>query len=163
MIESIAFYSLAAVVLVSALLVVTLRNAVHSALALGLCLAAVAGVFASLGADFLFGGQLLVYVGGIAVLVTFVVMLLGRTSDLHLRQVNQQWAAALLICAITGAGLWRLGRGFLACAAPAAGSPTTRSIGLLMLGDFMLPFELISLLLLAALLGAIFFSRAGSK
>ena len=159
MIEAIAFYCMAAVALAGALLVVSLRNTVHSALALGLSLSGVAGVFACLGADFLFAGQLLIYVGAIAILIVFVVMLLGRTSDLHLRQVNEQWAAALLVCAITGAGLWRSSSlfGHEASLVPAAA--TTRSIGLLMLGDYALPFELISLVLLAALLGAIFFSH----
>jgi NADH-quinone oxidoreductase subunit J len=159
MIETIAFYCMAAVALTGAVLVVSLRNTVHSALALGLSLSGVAGLFACLGADFLFAGQLLIYVGGIAILIVFVVMLLGRTSDLHLRQVNQQWAAALLVCAITGAGLWRLAGLFQHVAASLPAAATTRSIGLLMLGDYALPFELISLVLLAALLGAVFFSR----
>lgn len=159
MIESIAFYSMAAVTIVGALLVVSLRNTVHSALALGLSLSGVAGIFACLGADFLFAGQLLIYVGGIAILIVFVVMLLGRTSDLNLRQVNEQWAAALLICGITGAMLWRLGRLFSHAAALVPSVPTTRALGLLLLGDYALPFELISLVLLAALLGAVFFSR----
>jgi NADH-quinone oxidoreductase subunit J len=163
MIEAIAFYSMAAVAVAGALLVVTLRNTVHSALALGLSLSGVAGVFACLGADFLFAAQLLIYVGGIAILIVFVVMLLGRTSDLHLRQVNEQWAAALLVCAITGTGLWRLGRLYGQAAAAAPDSATTRSIGLLMLGEYALPFELISLLLLAALLGAIFFSKKSGE
>jgi len=159
MIETIAFYCMAAVALGGAVLVVSLRNTVHSALALGLSLAGVAGLFACLGADFLFAGQLLIYVGGIAILIVFVVMLLGRTSDLHLRQVNEQWAAALLVCAITGAGLWRLGGLYRAATSSVPATATTRSIGLLMLGDYALPFELISLVLLAALLGAVFFSR----
>jgi NADH-quinone oxidoreductase subunit J len=148
------------VTVASAVLVVTLRNTVHCALALGICLASVAGIFANLGADFLFAGQLLIYVGGIAVLMTFVVMLLGRASDMHNRQVNQQWAAALLICAITGTGLWHAARVYLHVTKAAAGGPTTRAIGLLMLGDLAIPFELISLVLIAALLGAIFFSHA---
>ena len=97
--------------------------------------------------------------GGIAILIVFVVMLLGRTSDLHLRQVNQQWAAALLVCAITGAGLWRVSTLFGAEPSTVPASATTRSIGLLMLGNYALPFEIISLVLLAALLGAIFFSH----
>ncbi len=159
MIEAIAFYSMAAVALLGALLVVSLRNTVHSSLALGLSLAGVAGIFANLGADFLFAGQLLIYVGGIAIIIVFVVMLLGRTSDLHLRQVNQQWGAALLVCAMTGVSLWRLARGYLGVRAAAPAAPTTRAIGLLMLGDYAVPFELVTLVLVAALLGAIFFSR----
>jgi len=159
MMEAIAFYVMAAVAVAGALLVVSLRNTVHSALALGLSLAGVAGVFACLSADFLFAAQLLIYVGGIAVLIVFVVMLLGRTSDLHLRQVNEQWAAAALVCAITGAGLWRLTAFFSAAPGGAPHAAQTRPIGLLMLGEYALPFELISLVLLAALLGAIFFSK----
>jgi NADH-quinone oxidoreductase subunit J len=163
MIEAIAFYSMAVVTLVGAVLVVTLRNTVHSALALGLSLSGVAGIFACLGADFLFAGQLLIYVGGIAILIVFVVMLLGRTSDLHLRQVNEQWAAALLICAISALGLWRMARHFLGATASASAGPTARPIGLLMLGDYAVPFELISLVLVAALLGAVFFSRKSTN
>jgi NADH:ubiquinone oxidoreductase subunit 6 (subunit J) len=158
-VDSIAFYSMAAVALTGAVLVVTLRNTVHSALALGLSLSGVAGIFAILGADFLFAAQMLIYVGAIAVLIVFVVMLLGRASDRTLRQVNRQWAAALLICAITAAGLLHLAGRFWHAKAPAAGGPTTRAIGLLMLGDYALCFELVSVVLLAALLGAVFFSR----
>lgn len=156
----IAFYSMGGVALISALLVVTLRNTVHSALFLGLALAAVAGVFAGLGADFLFAGQVLVYVGGIAVLIMFVVMLLGRSSDLHLRQVNNQWLAGLLVCAVSLAGLCRVIQVFSSHPAPAApAAPTTRLLGIILMGDYAVPFEIISLVLTAALLGAIFFSH----
>lgn len=159
MFEQFVFYSLAALVVVSAALVVTMRNTVHSALFLGLSLAGVAGIFATLGADFLFAAQIMVYVGGIAVLIIFAVMLLGRASDLHLRQVNNQWLAALLICLISGAGLWKV-----ACKVTKAGAgpslaATTGPLGLAMVGNYAVPFELISLVLTAALLGAIFFSH----
>jgi NADH:ubiquinone oxidoreductase subunit 6 (subunit J) len=160
MLQQAIFYSLATVVLVSALLVVTLRNTVHSALFLGVCLAGVAGLFASLGADFLFGGQLMVYVGGIAVLIMFVVMLLGRASDLHLSQVNNQWMAGLLICTITLAGLSRLVKAFEQVRTTTEVAPTTRAVGRLFMADYAVPFELVSLVLTAALLGAIFFSHS---
>ncbi|MBI4678275.1 MAG: NADH-quinone oxidoreductase subunit J [Elusimicrobia bacterium] len=164
MIEVAVFCSMAAVALVSAVLVVTLRNTVHCALFLGLSLAGVAGVFGTLAADFLFVSQILIYVGGIAVLMIFAVMLMGRTSDLTLRQVNQEWLAGLLVCAITAAGLLRQAKGFLGKAADAparalAAQAATKPLGRLMLGDFAVPFELISLVLMAALLGAIFFTR----
>ncbi|MBI4377278.1 MAG: NADH-quinone oxidoreductase subunit J [Elusimicrobia bacterium] len=161
--ESFSFYSMSAVALVSALLVVTLRNAVHSALFLGLSLAAVGGLYAVLGADFLFGGQILVYVGGIAVLIMFVVMLLGRASDLHLRQVNNQWMAALLVCGISFLGLWKVIGLFTASKTQTPPRPTTHELGRLMLAEYAVPFELISLVLLAALLGAIFFSHIDKK
>ena len=81
MMESIVFYSLAAVTLVSALMVVTLRNTFHSALFLGLSLAGVAGIFGTLGSDFLFAAQIMIYVSGIAVLILFVVLLSGEEGD----------------------------------------------------------------------------------
>lgn len=159
MIEQIVFYSLSALVLLSALAVVLSRNTVHSSLFLGLSLAGVAGLFGSLGADFLFAGQIMVYVSGIAVLVMFVVMLLGRASDLHLRQVNEFWMAALLICAIASAGLLKIARSYSGTFAAAPAVPGTRIIGKLFLGDYLIPFELVSLVLMAALLGAVFFTH----
>ena len=163
MLEHIIFYSLATVILGSAVAVVTMRNTVHSALFLGLCLASVGGLFAMLGADFLFAAQVLVYVGGIAVLLMFVVMLLGRASDLHLRQVNNQWAAALLICGISAFGFWRVAHGYAPTPAPGVAGPTTAGLGRLMMSDYAIPFELVSLVLTAALLGAVFFSHVEKK
>ena len=159
MIDQIAFYSLALLTVASALAVVLHRNTVHSSLFLGLSLAGVAGIYASLGADFLFGAQIMVYVSGIAVLVMFVVMLLGRASDLHLRQVNERWMAALLVCAVAAVGLFKVARLHAGTVVTAAAKPGTHDIGRLFLGEWILPFELISLVLLAALLGAIFFSK----
>ena len=163
MIERIVFYFLGALVLSSGLAVVTVKNTVHAALFLGLALAGVAGVFALLAADFLFAGQILIYVSGISVLIIFAVMLLGRTSDLHLRQVNDQWLAALLICAITLVGFKRVIAAFPSLVAATPARPTTRLLGLLLMGDYAVPFELISLVLTAAILGAIFFSHTEKK
>ncbi|MEQ1919274.1 MAG: NADH-quinone oxidoreductase subunit J [Elusimicrobiota bacterium] len=160
MLEQIVFYSLSILTLTSALAVVLHRNTVHSSLFLGLSLAGVAGLYASLGADFLFGAQIMVYVSGIAVLVMFVVMLLGRASDLHLRQVNERWMAALLVCGVASVGLFKVARLHSATIATGATSPGTHDIGRLFMGEWLLPFELISLVLLAALLGAVFFTRA---
>ena len=152
------FASLAALVLVSALAVVLMRNVLHSALALGLTLLGVAGLFASLGADFLFAAQILIYVSGVAVLILFVVLLSGRASDFVLRQINEQWLAGALIC---GVSLWGLTSIFrpLHLAARTAAAPTTLRLGALLLGDLAVTFELVSLVLLAALVGAILFSR----
>lgn len=166
MIAQFIFWSLAAMTVIAALCVVTMRNTVHSALSLGLCLMGVAGLFGTLGADFLFAAQILVYVGGISVLIVFVVMLLGRASDLHLRQVNNQWAAALLICAISAVGLWRIVKAYPLAGNPSAVGPTTLPLGKLLMADYAVPFEVVSLVLTGALLGAIYFShleREGGK
>ena len=159
MLEQIVFWSLAALTVGASLGVVLHRNAVHSSLFLGLSLAGVAGLYATLGADFLFGAQVMVYVSGIAVLVMFVVMLLGRASDLHLRQVNDRWMAAALVCAVSSVGLLKIARTFSATLATSAARPSTREVGRLFMGDWILPFELISLVLLAALFGAVFFTH----
>ncbi|MBI3299513.1 MAG: NADH-quinone oxidoreductase subunit J [Elusimicrobia bacterium] len=156
--DCLAFACLAGVTLVCALAVVTLRNVLHSALFLGLSLAGVAGLFASLGADFLFAAQILIYVSGIAVLVLFVVLMAGRHSELHLRQTNKQWLPAL---AVAGLALWsvtKVAQGFR-IEAPSLRQPTTRALGKLLMGDFAVPFELVSLILIAALIGAIVFTR----
>lgn len=159
MTEQIVFYLLSTLVLASALGVVLFPSVMHSALSLGLCLAGVAGLFAALGTDFIFAAQILVYVGGIAVLILFVVLLAGSASDKLRRQVNGQWFAALLICA---AFLWSFMKvaGSFCCAA-GKGDPVSsvRSLAGLMLGEFAVPFELISVVLLASMTGAVLFGR----
>ena len=157
--EQIVFYSMASVTLIAALGVVLMRNVLHSALMLGLALMGVAGLFGTLGSDFLFAGQIVVYVTGVAVLVLFVVMLAGRESDLHSPQTNEKWPLALAIGAVTFGGFWRFFATYNATYMRTPSVPTTRGIGELLLTDYALPFELISLILVAALIGAIFFSR----
>lgn len=157
--EKIVFYSLSAVTLVAALGVVSMRNVLHSALMLGIALMGVAGLFGTLGADFLFAGQIVIYVTGVAVLVLFVVMLAGRESDLHSRQTNEKWPLALAICAVIFFGFWRYIAPYGETVTRTRPEPTTRAIGKLLLSDYALPFELISLLLIAAMVGAILFSR----
>jgi len=157
--EAFVFYILAAVVVISALGVVLLRNVLHSALLLGLALLGVAGIFGSLGADFLFAAQIVIYVGGIAVLVLFVVMLAGRKSELTRPQTNGQWAAALLICCGILWGAWGYLSAFRGVTAAAPARPTTAAIGRLLMGDLAVPFELISLILVVALVGAVLFTR----
>ncbi len=163
MIEQIVFWSLAALTLGSALGVVLHRNTVHSSLFLGLSLAGVAGLFGALGADFLFAAQIMVYVSGIAVLIMFAVMLLGRASDLHLRQVNERWMAALLVCGVSAFGLMKVAAAYGGRFATGPTKPGTRELGKLFLGEYLLPFELVSLVLLAALLGAVFFTHSERK
>ena len=111
------------------------------------------------GADFLFASQIIVYVSGIAVLVLFVVLLSGRGSELRLKQVNDQWLAALLICAVTGWGLRRVVEGASGVLQAAPPQPTTAALGRLLTGEYALPFEAVSLVLIAALVGAVVFSK----
>jgi len=160
MLECIVFYGLAAAVLGSALGVVILRNVLHSALFLGLALACTGGIFALCGSDFLFVSQILVYVGGIALLILFVVLLSGRSKDLQSRQINDQWLAALVVAGTTVALLYRSLSVFSNAFARTEPAAATLPIGRLLLTDYLVPFELVSLLLLAALMGAVWFTRS---
>jgi len=159
MIEQITFGMLASVVILAALGVVLMRKVMHSALCLGLCLAGVAGIFASLGSDFIFGAQILVYVGGIAVLILFVVLLAGQASDLVVRQINEQWLAAVLICMIFLWSFAKIAVQFAGARALTDPAPTTKAIAGLLLGDYAVPFEMTSLILLVSMVGAVIFGR----
>src|SRR5436305_12318166 len=100
MLELVLFYIFAAIAVVSAILVITRHNVVHSAAFLGSTLFAVAGIFLTLHAEFLAGVQVIVYVGGILVLFVFVIMLISVERAEHERQYNRQWTIALLTGAI---------------------------------------------------------------
>lgn len=160
MLDSIVFYILSGIVLGSALGVVLLRNVIHASLFLGLALAGAAALFGTLGADFLAAAQVLIYVSGIAVLILFVVMLSGRASDLLIRQVNEQWPAALILCGVIFYSAFRFLDPLRAVAAGEPLGPTTLPLGRLLMGDLAFPFELISILLMVALAGAVYFSKS---
>jgi NADH-quinone oxidoreductase subunit J len=159
MIQNAVFILLSLMVLVPAVLVVTVRNVFHSALYLVLSLTGVAGLYALLGADFLFVVQILVYAGGIMVLLLFVVLLSGSPRDWIIQQVNFQWAGALLVSAMFVSMLAILFRFLPEARTVAPAEPTTAALGMLLLRDMVLPFEAVSLVLLAALVGAVLFSK----
>ncbi len=159
MISSLLFFFLAALVLIPALLVVTVRNVFHSALWLIVSLMGVAGVYACLAADFLFAVQILVYVGGVMVLLLFVVLLSGKPSDWAGRQVSQHsWLAALAASFVAAAIVSVIAAWPLTTAAPEAPLLTTGALGSVLMNELVLPFEVISLVLLASLVGAVYFS-----
>ena len=155
----VVFYMLAVLTLVPAVLAVTVKNVFHAALFLVLSLTGVGGFFALLGADFLFVSQILVYAGGITVLLLFIVFLSGNPKDWAERSLNGAWGVAGLVCAFFISLLTVLFH-YLPEAKPLAEAlPTTGRLGLLLLRDMLLPFEAVSLLLLSSLAGAIHFSK----
>lgn len=153
--EATLFYLLAAVTVGSAAVVVLARSLIYSAFALLFTFMGVGGLYLLLGADFLAATQLLVYIGGILVLLLFGVMLTHKIYDLDLRSGTTQFLPSLVATAVLFAILallafrtpWALGPG----QAPAA---TTAAIGHEFMGRFLLPFEAASILLLVALMGA---------
>jgi NADH-quinone oxidoreductase subunit J len=153
--ESLIFYLFAAITVLSGAVVVLARSLIYSAFALLFTFIGVAGLYFLLGADFLGATQLLIYVGGILVLLLFGVMLTHRLYDLQLRSEVTQFFPGLIvtgglfvILAVTAINTqWAVGPG----RAPA---PTTEAIGKEFLGRYLLPFEAASVLLLVALMGA---------
>jgi NADH:ubiquinone oxidoreductase subunit 6 (subunit J) len=154
-IGAVVFWILALVTVGSAAVVVLSRSLIYSAFALLFTFFGVAGLYVLLGADFLAATQLLIYVGGILVLLLFGVMLTHKIYDLDLRsEVTQPlagWLIAMLIFVFLTATAvqteWAAG-------APRSPAPTTRTIGEMFMGPFLLPFEAASILLLVALMGA---------
>ncbi len=157
---TVVFYLLALVTVGSALGVALSNNIVYSAFALMGTLLGVAGVFVLLGADFLGVVQLLVYVGGILVLALFAVMLTHRIADVHVsnRAVARGPAAVLVLLAVG----WMLRAAANAVWVVKEQTPavsSTYEIGNQFLSTYVLPFEIASVVLLAALIGAVAVSR----
>lgn len=157
---TIVFYLIATVTVVSAAGVAFMRHIVYSALALLGTFLGVVGLYATLGADFVAVVQLLVYVGGILVITIFAIMLTHRIADVRISNRSVAWFPSLLITGCVFVLLtkaiarttWNLGDMGKAL-------PTTYGIGNAFLGEYVLPFEIASLVLLAALIGAIVLSR----
>jgi NADH-quinone oxidoreductase subunit J len=152
--EALVFWAFAVLTVASAVVVVLSRTLIYSAFALLVTFFGVAGLYVLLGADFLAATQLLVYVGGILVLLLFGVMLTHKIYDLDLKNETNQLGPGLIVALglfvlLTATALrthW--------AAVPRPPAPTTNAIGELFLGRFLLPFEAASLLLLVALIGA---------
>jgi len=160
MVAQAVFYLLAILTVSSAAIVAFSRNVVHSAFALLGTLFGVAGIYVLLAADFVAVIQVLLYVGGILVLTLFAVMLTQGIADVSVSNRAVGRAPALIISAVAGAIMsfavfktpWHQ-------SAKVIVSPTTYGIGNAFLDTYALPFELASIVLLAALIGAVVISR----
>jgi NADH-quinone oxidoreductase subunit J len=158
--ETIAFWSLAVVLVGSALAVVLSKNLFHSVLWLALALTGTAGVFLLLEAEFLAAVQLLLYAGGIVTIVVFAIVVTERLVGERITQTNRRITAG----AVTSLALIALVvNAILRQPLPATREPLTtdltRTIGESVLTRFVLPFELLGVLMLAAMLGAVYFAR----
>jgi NADH-quinone oxidoreductase subunit J len=154
------FYAMAALTLGGAALVAFSRNIVRSAFALLATFLGVAGLYASLSADLVAVIQLLVYVGGVLIVILFAVMLTTRIAEVNLSNRSLGVVSGLgLIVPVTAALFWIAGA--IPTAKPVArpSPPTAPSIGDALLGAYVLPFEVVSVLLFAALVGAVVLAR----
>jgi NADH-quinone oxidoreductase subunit J len=153
--ETVVFFLFAAVTVASAAVVVLARSLIYSAFALLFTFFGVAGLYVLLGADFLAATQLLIYVGGILVLLLFGVMLTHKLYDLDLKSEVTQFLPGLFIAiGLFGILTVTAVRTPWAAGAGRPPGPTTREIGQLFMGPYLLPFEAASVLLLVALMGA---------
>jgi NADH-quinone oxidoreductase subunit J len=160
------FYFFGGIAVLSAILMVTRRNVVHSAIFLITSLLATAGIYLQLQAEFIFAVQIILYVGGIVVLFVFVIMLVNLDVTLHQAQFNRQWWVATLIALVLGAQLvfavWIGRQGSvlnLPPAAPALTAQNTEQVGQVLFDTYMLPFEIASILLLVAMIGAVVMAK----
>ena len=164
--REIAFGSLAAITLVSALFVVQSRNIAHAGFWLLPCFIGVAGLFATLEAHFLFVAQLLIYAGAILVLILFVLMLTRDVMDARLPQTNRAGIWAALFCAAAAIALslvfsnhpWPASIG-----QPQEALAQTMALGSSLIGLYAVPFEAASLILVAALIGSVVMARSAQE
>ena len=155
------FWILSFIILVSGFMVVSLKNVFHCALFLILCLFSVAGIFILLEAEFLAAAQVLIYVGAVSILIIFAIMLTSNLASRKIVQSNENVPVSVFVCVvfalttillISNTGVWRYQEKDLS-------DGTIMALGKLLMTQFMLPFEVVSVLLLAAMIGAIVLAR----
>jgi NADH-quinone oxidoreductase subunit J len=158
--ETLGFGGLAVVLLAAALGVVLTRNLFHSVLYLAVVLVATAGVFLLLDAAFLFGVQLLLYAGGVVTIVVFAIMLTERLVGDRLAQTSRfVFSGAVIALAMFMGVLLFVGRAPLPTTRPPLAGDATRGLGELLLTRHVLAFELLGVLFVAALVGALYLAR----
>lgn len=161
--EQLFFFYFALIIVASSVLVVALRNPIYSALALLIMFFHVAGLYVTLHAEFLAAVQIIVYAGAILVLYLFVVMLLNLKHD---DRYHRQWpvAAFVGISLVVEAIILTLLKGRTTAAMPpqgtAVGGPgNTEALGDVLYSTYLFPFEVASLILLVAMIGAIVLAK----
>ena len=158
--EVVTFWGLAVLLVGSALAVVLTKNLFHSVLYLALSLVATAGVFLALDAEFLAAVQLLLYAGGVITIVVFAIVVTERLVGDRITQTSRHIVTGLVLAGALLLGVLRFLRGAdLPVERPVIAVDVTRAIGQVLLTEFVLHFELLAVLLLVGLLGALYFAR----
>ncbi len=158
--EAFVFYLFSFLIIISALAVVTMRNIFHCALFLILCLFSVAGIFVMLHAEFLAAVQVLIYVGAVSILIIFAIMLTSRLAGRDVPMTNEQtFLGGFMTLVLLFSLVYTLKETIFRITEGIPAPQSTLRIGQMLLTDYVLPFELVSVLLLAALIGAIVIAR----
>jgi NADH-quinone oxidoreductase subunit J len=157
------FYLLSGIMLIGGILVITRKNPVHSAVALIVTLLAQASIYLMLYAPFVAGVQIILYAGGIMVLFLFVIMLVSIDRSVREHQFNSQWVVGIIAAtALSGLLVAVYIRGkdiFPEHALPMVENDNTQKIATMLYGQYMFPFEIASLLLLVAIIGAVVMAK----
>ena len=151
------FLILGLLVVVSAIGAMSLRNLVHCALCLTMTFAGLAGLFVQLGAEFAGLVQLLVYVGAVAILIVFAILLTRSGGAAKDSRCSTSWVTGIGIAVMTfgSVAFSILSSGVINRSVPSKRSPTVNQIGEQLMTNYVLPLEVIALLLTAALIGAV--------
>jgi NADH-quinone oxidoreductase subunit J len=158
--EMLAFWAFAALLVGAAFAVVLGKNLFHSVLWLALALISTAGVFLTLNAEFLAAVQVLLYAGGVVTVVVFAIVVTERLVGERLSQTSRHVTAGAVVTAGLLALILRaISQAGLALPAPPLAGDLTRRLGTSLLTRFVLPFELLAVLLLVGLLAASYFAR----
>jgi NADH-quinone oxidoreductase subunit J len=162
---SIAFLLTAILTVLGALAAALLKNLVHCALSLTVTFAGLALLYLQLGAQFAGFSQILVYIGAVAILVVFAILLTRGAGIPEYRDFSSSWLAGLVIAAAVFALLgWAVARSFPAnIAASAAPAVTVQSIGAALMSTYVLPLEIVAVLLTVALIGAVIVAMPESR
>jgi NADH-quinone oxidoreductase subunit J len=154
---SAAFLILAIVTMIAACAAMTLRGLVHCALALAVAFAGIGTLYLSLGAQFLGLAQLLVYVGAIAVLIVFVILLTrgGESDASPLIPTGLPVTGIVVATTILALLAWAVFHSFAMHSLGPPASATVRELGTVLMAEYVLPLEVIGLMLTAALIGAV--------
>lgn len=157
----VVFYLFAFITVVSAFIVVFSRNIIYAAFSLLFTFFGVAGLYVLLNADFLAVTQILIYVGGILVLLLFGVMLTSNVINVDIKTETIQTVPALVLVAIVAGSLSGLFYStWKDVSAPETSVVTTTpALGKMLMTSYLLPFEIASVVLLVALIGATFIAR----
>jgi NADH-quinone oxidoreductase subunit J len=157
--DDILFFVLAEILIGSGLLVVTMRDIIRCGLAMIVCFGALAGIYVTVGAPLVAAAQVLVYIGAISVLILFAIML-TQTKSAPARLVFQTQSVGAAVAAIVLAGIIALTVGATDWRAVGARVHTgTEQLARVLFADYVLPFEIVSVLLLAAVVGGVFLAK----
>ena len=157
----ITFWFIAGLTIVSAVMVVYSKKLLNSAIALLFTLFGVAGLYVFLWADFLAAVQVVVYIGGILILIIFCIMLTNRITTVHISHSSiQRGYGGMVVVGLMGFLGWMIVRTPWLQNQALEPEQTVATIGRLLLTDYIMPFEVTSVLLLVALIGAATLSRA---